>query len=1099
MDKFLTIYKASAGSGKTFTLTFNYLKLLLRSSDPFQYRRILAITFTNKATQEMKSRIVKSLHELASGKDTVFRTMLAEQLQLSNEEITKRSKRSLSNILHDYSHFSVSTIDAFVQRVIRSFSRELGHKGNYGIELDVNRVMDTLVRRQISKTGKDKFLTSWINDLIKDRIADSKSIRITSMLRELGQELFSEQYVLLTQDIPDKINEDTFSEVKEKLIAIVELFENELHKIGESAEVKCINNGFELVDFSYGKAGGAYFLKKIQLPVNFPDDYEIKKRPLDAIENYEILLKKTDLSNEIKVSLARDIISPALNEAIGYIRNNYSIYVTAKLILKSLHAFGLINRLEEALSDYREEEEVMMISDASQLLNEIVTKTHAPFIYEKIGTQYDHFLIDEFQDTSTLQWQNLEPLISDSIASGRENLLVGDVKQSIYRFRGGNWKLMHSHLYKVFGDMAKTVTLGNNFRSKKEIIDYNNALFPALSDLLANNLYAQVSEYTSSEDILNEVRSINSIYQDVTQKWSEKSEKEGGYVQFRFFEGDKDAYGNQKSEEDELKFEEKVLENLPSLLEKVQDQGYDLSEMAFLVRTKSQGTKIADYLRSFANSEKAKAEYSYRAASSEAFKLAESASLNLFFYLMKWLLYEKDTFSLYKAVYNWKERLNDEETGLIYEKVTRENLTKDLIDKLPDEFIQGYGSWYHKDLYSVYQNFKKIFKIENYPGEFAYLSAFEDELLNFIQRRYSLSGLGALQAICEWWDDKGGDVKIDSSGSTGAANILTVHKSKGLEFKVVVMPFMKGEFHNSSGFIKNYLWLAGKPEMPEELPYYPLEITSRMKESLYAENYALEDTLSFIDTYNMIYVAMTRAEDAMIIFSEHSNPKNGQIKKIEQLFTAFFEDNSDSLPGKYDSELMIYEQGEWAEVKKDFRKSKSTTLKPLPVSEWNNKLNIRQSRDLIFEKNEEKLEKINLGITAHNFLARLQNLDDLDKQLLEFSRETGVNNDQKQRIKEMVENALSDIQVRSWFESGKKVISERALLLPDGTQVRPDKLLFDDERNEVEIIDFKTGEEKKKDENQVKEYARFLNQAGYTVSKVALCYIGESVKIKEVK
>ncbi|NMM49119.1 UvrD-helicase domain-containing protein [Marinigracilibium pacificum] len=1098
MGQFLTIYKASAGSGKTFTLTFNYLKLLLSSSDPFQYQKILAITFTNKATQEMKSRIIESLHLLATGGKTEYLEMLEKDLELDRKEIVKRATRSLSNILHDYSHFSVSTIDAFVQRVIRSFSRELGHRGNYGIEMDVAGVMDTLVRRQISKTGKDKFLTDWINDLIRDRIRDSKSIRITKMLKELGQELFSEQYMLLTQDDTKEIEEETFATVKGKLLHIVTDFEENIHQIGKEAEDQARSRGFELSDFNYGKSGGAMYLNKIQKPVNKTDDYEPGTRALTAIDNYESLVKKTELKNSEKVGIAEQVISPAIKKAIQFKELEFPKYVTATLILRSLHAFGLIHRLEAALSDYREEEEVMMISDASQLLNEIVTKTHAPFIYEKIGTRYDHYLIDEFQDTSTLQWQNLEPLVSDSIASGRQNLLVGDVKQSIYRFRGGNWRLMHEHLNRQFELTANTINLESNYRSKKEIIDFNNAVFPKLSKLLSSSLSSQISGYISDQSIIEEVESIDEIYKDVAQLWSGKESKSGGYVEVQLIEGRSGGFGESDYEED-AKFEEIVLNKIPELLESLQDKGIDLSDVAFLVKTKSQGNKIADFLRRFENSPEAKPDYSYKAASSEAFKLSESACLNVFFYLLKWLLYEKDTFSLYRAVYNWKSRLNNEDPGIMMDEIKRESLIDDLKKKLPADFINDYHNWLHNDLYSLFQEFKRVFELDKYPGEFAYISTFEDELLNFIQRRYSLSGLGAIQAICEWWDERGGEIKIDGSSSPGAANILTIHKSKGLEFRIVIIPFLIGEFQSASGFIKNYLWLNSLPEIPQDLPFYPFEISSRLKESLYAKDYAEESILSYIDTFNTVYVALTRAEEGLYIFSEQSIPKSGEIKRIEHLVSRLFEEFPEQLPGEFDVENKIYRQGELKSYPEKPAGYSGSYLNPLPVSTWNNKLLIRQSRALVFEKSEEKLERINLGIAAHNFLARLENLNEVDSQLEEFANETGLRSEEYIKIKEMVSGALSNQQIRSWFDSNKRILSERPLILTNGSQVRPDKLLFDDEKNEVEIIDFKTGEEKSEDENQVRKYASYLENAGYKVAGISLCYIGEGVKIKEVK
>ena len=480
MKNFL-IYRSSAGSGKTYTLVKEYLKLVL--SEPDSFKNVLAVTFTNKSAAEMKSRIISSLVKLSRGEDENLKQILINEGLKVNIETS--SAGVLKNILHRYSYFSVSTIDSFFHRIIRSFARELKLQLGYNIELNQNDVLDKITDKLLDDAGIDADLTGFLEDYIYYSIDDEKGWKIDLKIKELAREIFTERYLIKTGGANDLLE----SRIKLKefigtLFAIKNEFESRMKLIADDS-VKLLDHFEPIIDdFPYKKAGFMnYLVNKIA-----KGEYEPGSRAREAAAE---ISKWTNKNTNPKVKQAAGGgLFDLLKAAVENYDKNFIKYNTASQLIKTIYITGIFKDLINKLKKYRDENNVLMISDINNILLKVISGESSPFIYEKTGSYYKNFLIDEFQDTSTFQWQNFLPLIENSLSENNTSLIVGDVKQSIYRWRNGNMKLLLEDVKNDLSGFLPVIqeeNLNKNFRSKKGIVDFNNSFFNAASVVCADN------------------------------------------------------------------------------------------------------------------------------------------------------------------------------------------------------------------------------------------------------------------------------------------------------------------------------------------------------------------------------------------------------------------------------------------------------------------------------------------------------------------------------------------------------------------------------------------------------------------------------------
>ena len=437
----LTIYRSSAGSGKTFTLVKEYIKLLIRR--PEDYKHILAITFTNKATEEMKHRILGALEQIGDGQPNSFAKVLEEELhsEFDAEQIRLRAEKAYELIIHNYSRFEVSTIDSFFSRVLKSFARELDMPLSYEVEMNVSLALKEAMNELFKSLDDNPEIRNWLTQYAKEQIESDKSWNVDRQIEKLGANLFRESFQDGFQELD--LSFEALHQIIESLKIEIKSFEKELKSLGNQAFDALEKHQLKIEDFHYAASGAmAAFNALLKLDT----DIGSKKRFMQTLDgDMPWGAKKSD-----KVDLANQVGQEALddlgNRALALIDKKEKDYNTAKAILRNIYAFGLLEELNKHLKEYRDEHNLMLISDTNIILKDILEQADAPFIFEKLGSVYKHIMVDEFQDTSNFQWNNLKPLVINALSEGHEVLIVGDVKQSIYRFRGGNMRLLLSEL-----------------------------------------------------------------------------------------------------------------------------------------------------------------------------------------------------------------------------------------------------------------------------------------------------------------------------------------------------------------------------------------------------------------------------------------------------------------------------------------------------------------------------------------------------------------------------------------------------------------------------------------------------------------------------
>ena len=534
----LTVYRASAGAGKTHKLTGEYLTLLF--TGPGAFRRILAVTFTNKATDEMKTRIVDELYNLASGRKSDYVELLKSTYSLTEVQVRKQAAKILIDILHDYSAFNISTIDRFFQQTMRAFTREIGLQGGYGIEMDQELVLTTAIDNLLSDLEKpeSKDLLGWLLRFAEDKIESGGEWNLRKDIMALSREVFKESYKAFSEavgrDIEDK---KALEDYKNELYGIIRSVEATAKELGERGLAILNKYGLKVTDFKGGSRSPLTLLDRLV-------QGEMKEPSATFIglaDNLDGCFTKT-------VSLGtRQIIGCAfedgLNDCIKGIISlfgNLTAYNTAREIVRYYYTLGILTDVSRQIAAYREEKNVMLIADTTELLSKVIEGSDAPFIYEKTGTHVDHYMIDEFQDTSGMQWNNFRPLIEESLAHSRDNLIVGDVKQSIYRFRNSDWKLLDEQVQADFSsEEIHEETLKDNWRSCRNIVEFNNALFTTLPGVLQ----AVYNEALSVSSLSEEQRAafftkIMSAYDKSFQQVPPPFMQKDGHVRIEFLSGD---------------------------------------------------------------------------------------------------------------------------------------------------------------------------------------------------------------------------------------------------------------------------------------------------------------------------------------------------------------------------------------------------------------------------------------------------------------------------------------------------------------------------------------------------------------------------------
>lgn len=1036
-----TIYKSSAGSGKTYNLVKEYLKLVL--NDPIKYKNILAVTFTNKAAEEMKRRIIEKLKSLASGDDKDYERELRDDGV--GGDISAKASFVLNLILHNYSYFSICTIDSFFNRIIRAFARELKLQLGYSIEMQSDEPMQKAVDDLLNETGLDASLTKYFQQYVLHNIGDNKNWKIETHISELSKQILNEKYWELKFEGKDIVyDRRKILNTVEGMKNIIEDFESKMCGFGEQAEKILEETGTRVEDFYQTSKGPAGYLKNLKTKRNYEPNTNV----------YACLSSSNVLSGSCRNrKAAQEVFNirllPLLKEVIGYYDKNYKRYCTAFEVKKNIFINGILNDLAEKLKQYRDEHNIILIEDLSFIIRSIVKDNPAPFIYEKAAYNYKHFLIDEFQDTSYFQWNNLLPLITDSLAERNFSMAVGDSKQSIYRFRGSDPRLLSSVLDKdlsQFKSISETKVLSGNRRSREVLVDFFNGIFEDIKDYVTAELK---SKYKIPDNLPEEVRKV---YSDIAQI---SKAGPGGYVDIKFFPRDVPDYIEQSSA--------LTAQYVRDALE----DGYHQKDITILTRRKEEASNLAVYLM----------KEGFNVLSDDSLLLTGSPAVKIFLNTMKILVDNSNIMAKVELMYDYLVHVRND--GRDIAAIFSSNANDEVLNSvLPKElFYVKDGSFFvNKEIetLNLYRLVERLVEIFRFEGLDSYVLRFMDVVLE-----YSRTQTSDINSFLHWWENHNEEFSITIPEDQDAIRIMTIHKAKGLQNRIVIIPFLNWALAPRGN---EMLWVE-TPEVPFNNSPYLVKGTKRLANTYFGTYYINELVLTYIDNMNLIYVAFTRAADRLYAIGSFVN----SVRPIPQMFQEIF-----LCSPKW---AQYFQSGKIA-FKMGSRDRKSTAEKP----EQKKVLLIKKTKDrpafgkLIYRQTHENVDaeqladfllKKQYGILVHKVLSEINSYEDIDTILDNLLKRGYLAGDTAKNLKVKLDEIFNVPGVRKWFSPDWQVYSERDLLLPDGTILRPDRVITKD--STAVVIDFKTGKFSEKFSVQMAKYEAAIKNMGYnSVSKYIL-------------
>jgi ATP-dependent exoDNAse (exonuclease V) beta subunit len=1044
----LTIYNASAGSGKTHALTGIYLSSLFHHR--FSYRKILAVTFTNKATAEMKSRILENLHRLATGKSCDYIKTLKEETGNTEDWIRDEAGKILNSILHDFSRFNISTIDSFFQKIIRAFAREAGLHTGFSIELDHDILLTSAVNDLIESAVKDKQLKSWLISYAESNIEEEKSWNLRGGIVNLAQELFKENFRILSEGEMERLSDKEFlSSYIKKLNSLISSFEQHLTGYGTKA----------LLIFSqYGLSDDMFFKKSSGIPKYINQlSQGIIAEPGSAVR--EIMSApprwSTGAMHPQLATAVQNGLEEVLTASIAYYDSNIISYKTARAIKSNIYALGILADILRNIHDLTTTGNTFLLSDAGQLLRLIIKGDQTPFIYEKVGNVFGNFMIDEFQDTSLIQWHNFKPLIENSMAEGSDNLVVGDVKQSIYRWRNSDWTILGSMLDSKPGDeRTRIMKLGTNWRSSHEVIEFNNELFTILPTLLDQKL----SDLGLSD-------SFAGLYSEAVQ--NNPGKRSGGYVRIEFIEnGDETAWQN------------RVLEKLPPLIESLQDKGYKPSDIGIIVREGKEGSMVLRSLIDYSNNCDAekKAKYNYNIVSNDSLLLSASPAINFIIAVITSISEPDDLISRAAISRFYMLATGNEDNGIIPDC--------DCDKIMPENYLEKISSLREIPLFEAVEQIIDFFGLGKYSWNVAYLNTFQDHVLGFMS-----NGNPDIKSFLEWWEASGSGKSVVLPDQQDAMRILTIHKSKGLEFNAVIVPFLSWGLDHSP-FKQPLLWV--KPTVPpfDELGIVPVKCNKDLGETIFASYFRNEKFSAHLDNLNLLYVALTRAKDVLYGFSVNNPKGNNTIAGIlKNAFTCSSEDSA--LHRFYDTERNLFEKGQIPEKKKDEQRYYDITASLYNVCTKTDSLRLKLHGENYFSSSEASVrQKINYGKLMHEVFEGIDTVSDINTAVRKLVLEGKLPEEDALSMEQKINNLVAEPLISEWFSPENMVLKETGILLKTGNIRRPDRVIFRD--GKATIIDFKFGSENKNHIEQVSLYRNLLKDMGYTNTDAFLWYVDKN-------
>ena len=1033
------VFNASAGSGKTFTLVKKYLIVLLNSDDVFMFQKILAITFTNKAAAEMKERVLFNLEKFAEGKTTDIYPKILIETDVDETLIQQRSKRILDAILQNYSAFSITTIDSFTHKIIKNFAFDLGLSLNFEVEMDAVSLLNEAVDVLISKIGTDKKLTNLLIDYSLDKTDDDKSWDIANDLSEFARILLNEEDVKHFRTLADKKLED-FVNLKKKLYNQQKELKERIANIGKECLLLIENNNLEHKDFMRGT-----------IP-KFFNDLSIKSVHIDFIKRSETIKKAIENNQYYSKSTIDSVafsIDKIVPDIICFFKEAalvYQQYSMNKLALKSIIPLAVLNNINLELETIKEDNNIQLNAEFNQLISDNIKNQPAPFIYERIGQRFQHYFIDEMQDTSVLQWQNLIPLIDNALAQENSNLLlVGDGKQAIYRWRGGKaaqFINLGSDKENPFHVSKEIKSLETNYRSYSEIINFNNSFFQHTANFLKKESYKNLF-----------IEGNNQL----------ENAKKGGFISLSFLEKEADK------EAEKVKYPQKVLEKITQLKE-----SFLLSEICVLTRTRKDGVAVANYL----------SENGIHIVSSETLLLQNSEKINFIIAVLKVLQNPSDEETCFEMLYFLHQHLKISKPKHIFINDFAKADIQTILKSLKNYGVLFEISIFHQlPFYEKIEEIIRGFHLVNSSD--AYIQFFLDVVLE--KQRNGTD----IRDFLEFWELKKDRLSIVAPESGNAVQVMTIHKSKGLEFPVVIFPCDVDVYRQ----IKPKVWLNNLPETYEDfkelLVDYSKNLSIVSERGLEIYNKQREELE--LDNFNLLYVTLTRAVEQLHIITEKKISLKGE--ENTNFYSGVFI-NYLKQKNLWNDGVLNYFFGSNTRLSKEKEISTTKIQEKFISTPWqeHNIMLLASSSKLW---NTEQGKAIDFGNLLHEIFAKIITKDDVNKVISQYHQQGVLNDNQLKSIRKSINNVVNHPELTKYFLNSVIVYNEREIVDIDNQVIIPDRLVFMG-NDKVVIIDYKTGSKSKEHHQQLLKYERVLKSMNYKVHRKLLIYVNEEINIVEV-
>ena len=1113
----LLVYKASAGSGKTFTLAVEYIKHLI--INPHAYRQILAVTFTNKATAEMKERILTQLYGIWKGepsseaylkeikerlgriKNEGLRIKKEDESGLTDEDIRQRAGMALQYMLHDYSRFRVETIDSFFQSVMRNLARELELSPNLNIELNNSEVLSDAVDSLIEKLTPTSPVLAWLLDYIDERIRDDKRWNVSNEVKGFGRNIFDESYIERGEKLRECLRtpntlklyrdvlRDMETEALEQMKSFYDQFEGELERHALTPE-----------DLRGGARGiGSYFRK---LRDGKLSDKDVLNATLqNSLADAKNWATKTSSRKDDIIRLAETSLMPLLQEAERMRPQRNRTLNSCRLSLQHLNKLQLLNHIDEEVRTLNREHNRFLLSDTNALLHKLVREGDSSFVFEKIGANIRNVMIDEFQDTSRMQWDNFRLLLLEGLSQGADSLIVGDVKQSIYRWRNGDWGILNSlgnEESGIFNSQLKNFpvrveTLKTNRRSETNIIRFNNQVFTAAIDYL-NTLHLN--------ELKEDCQPLKRAYADVVQE-SPKS-KECGYVKASFLEPD-----------DEHNYTEQTLLALGEEVQQLLEKGVTLNDITILVRKNKNIPPIADYFDK---------ELHLPVVSDEAFRLDASLVICMLMDALRCLSNLENKIAEASLMANYKLQIantEQQDDSSVLSSLCRPTA----LSFLPEAFTSRREILRLMPLYELLEELFSIFGMSRIEKQDAYLFSFFDAVTEYLQ-----SNSSELDGFIRYWDETLCSKTIPS-GETDGIRILSIHKSKGLEFHTVLIPFCDWKLENETN--NQLVWCVPPEEPYNAISLVPVNYSATMAESVYRTDYLHERLQLWVDNLNLLYVAFTRAGKNLILWSRKEQ-KGTMSELLAHTLPRIAKDGT----GSWDEESAVYENGQICpsiisvsqhdgdnpkddEAKPQYcgqepevygqkpqedgtpvnRLSQKAVKLPVHMESMLHNIEFRQSNrsaDFIagVDEAESSQRFINRGRLLHTLFSAIETEEDIDNAISQLVFEGVIGSTEtEEEIRRLTGRAFSLPQVKDWYSGTWRLFNECDIIWQENGELRtrrPDRVMIRGE--EIVVVDFKFGKPNKRYNRQVQGYMQLLVRMGYAAENIRgyLWYVEEN-------